>query len=78
MKQLCDRIDLPYRPSMLTWSAGPRPEDGIWAPAWYANVHRSTGFQPYRKRTFTLSPELQAIADRCQAAYEEMLASALR
>ena len=78
ISQLCAKLGLSFEKSMLSWSPGPRPEDGVWAPAWYANVHRSTGFQPYRAREFTLSPARQQIADACRPAYEEMLAVALR
>lgn len=28
---------------MLSWPAGPKPYDGVWAPWWYAQTHRSTG-----------------------------------
>ncbi|NJC26345.1 sulfotransferase-like domain-containing protein [Neolewinella antarctica] len=77
VRQLCERLGFEFTESMLSWTAGPRPEDGVWAKHWYAGVHKSTGFLPYRERAFTLSPELQRIADQCQPAYEEMLASSL-
>lgn len=28
---------------MLSWPAGPKPYDGVWAPWWYAGTHKSTG-----------------------------------
>ena len=37
-------------PAMLSWPAGPRESDGVWAPYWYDAVWRSTGFEPWRKR----------------------------
>jgi hypothetical protein len=45
---VCDRVGLPFEPAMLAWPAGPKPYDGVWAPVWYDNVHRSTGFGPPR------------------------------
>lgn len=48
--KLCEKIEIPFDPAMLNWSAGPRPEDGIWAKYWYKNVHQSTGFGEYRKK----------------------------
>ena len=36
----------PYDDAMLSWPAGPKPEDGVWAEHWYASAHRSTGFGP--------------------------------
>ncbi|GIL57356.1 hypothetical protein Vafri_12609 [Volvox africanus] len=29
---------------MLSWPAGPKPYDGLWADWWYKNTHKSTGF----------------------------------
>lgn len=77
LSSLCRNIGLPYREDMLRWPAGPRPEDGVWAPHWYANVHKSTGFQPYREKTYDLAPALKDIAAYCTPLYEEMLAEAL-
>ena len=44
LQKLCDSIGLDFRPDMLSWPAGPRVEDGIWATHWYGAVHKSTGF----------------------------------
>eukprot|EP00899_Mesostigma_viride_P007565 jgi/Mesvir1/1680/Mv08662-RA.2 len=44
LRALCAALDIPFEPGMLHWEAGPRPEDGPWAPAWYKNIHASTGF----------------------------------
>jgi hypothetical protein len=41
---LCAALAIPYDAAMLRWSAGRRDTDGVWAPAWYAAVERSTGF----------------------------------
>lgn len=42
--KLCATIGLPFDPAMLSWHAGPRKADGIWAAHWYNAVHQSTGF----------------------------------
>ncbi|HEV7516997.1 MAG TPA: sulfotransferase family protein, partial [Thermoanaerobaculia bacterium] len=44
LASLCERLGIPFDPSMLSWPPGPRAEDGVWAPYWYSEVHRSTGF----------------------------------
>ena len=44
LKKLCLSINLPFDPAMLSWPAGPRADDGIWAAHWYNTVHKSTGF----------------------------------
>ena len=42
--KLCNAIGLPFDPAMLSWGAGPRADDGVWAQHWYNAVHQSTGF----------------------------------
>lgn len=44
LSRLCAEIGLSYDPAMLSWPAGGRSEDGVWARHWYGAVHRSTGF----------------------------------
>ena len=51
LERLCEYIGLPFKSAMLSWEAGPRPEDGVWAPHWYHAVHQSTGFAPYQPKT---------------------------
>lgn len=77
LKALCDRLELPYSASMLSWPKGGRSEDGVWAPFWYANVHNSTGFKPYQEKKYVLSAPLAGIAETCMPLYEEMLEEAL-
>ena len=43
---LCSALGLAWDPAMLSWAAGARPEDGVWAPWWYGTTHQSTGFTP--------------------------------
>ena len=44
LRKLCAAIGLDFDPAMLSWPAGPRRDDGIWAAHWYNAVHQSTGF----------------------------------
>jgi len=44
LRALCHAIGLDWDPAVLSWPAGPRAEDGVWAPVWYGSVHASTGF----------------------------------
>ena len=46
LRRLCDGIGITFDPAMLSWPAGPRDADGIWAAHWYDAVHKSTGFGP--------------------------------
>jgi hypothetical protein len=72
---LCQALGLPFSERMLSWPAGPRPSDGVWAPHWYAAVWQSTGFEPWRDKRVPLPPDLHGVA--CRPAYERLLAHAL-
>jgi len=72
LAKLCERIDIPFEESMLSWPPGPRPEDGIWAEYWYDSVHRSTGFQPYAPKTTPFPQELRPLLSQCQPYFEQL------
>lgn len=74
---LCDRLGIPFDETMLTWPAGPKPEDGSWARHWYAGVHRSTGFNPpsMPRTRDAVRPEHHHILDGAQPLYERLLSS---
>ena len=78
LKKLCDSIGIPFYTEMLSWEAGPIPQDGVWAPYWYENVHRSTGFQPYKEKTLFLREDLAALARQCLPYYEALIPHALQ
>lgn len=70
---LCRQIGIPFTEKMLNWPAGPRKEDGVWAPYWYHNVHASTGFEPYQPREKKLPPHLLPLLKECEKLYEELV-----
>ena len=73
---ICAHLQIPFQPAMLRWPAGPRPEDGIWAPHWYHNVHRSTGFAPYKPKTTPIPDSLADLHRECQQLYNALIAPA--
>jgi hypothetical protein len=78
LRELCARLYLPFLPEMLSWPGGPRPEDGVWAPHWYQNVHRSTGFEPYRPKESPFPAALEPLLRECTPYYERLAARAIR
>jgi hypothetical protein len=74
---LCASLGVAFDDAMLSWPPGPRATDGVWAPAWYANVLESTGFRPYRPSRRELEPALQRVADECRPLYERLHAHRL-
>ncbi len=75
---LCDAVGVAFDEAMLTWPAGPKPEDGVWAPHWYSRVHASTGWEPYKPKNVELRAELQPVLDRATPLYEALLPYQLR
>jgi hypothetical protein len=78
LRQLCERIGIPFNKEMLAWNPGPRPEDGIWAKYWYANVHQSSGFEKYEAKETKLSFNLRALAKQCEPFYAALYLHALK
>ncbi len=72
LTKLCAQIGIPFEKSMLNWTPGPRPEDGIWAKYWYDSVHRSTSFQPYKPKTEPFPERLRPLLAQCQPYYEQL------
>ena len=79
LQALCDALGIGFDPAMLSWPAGPRPTDGVWARYWYDSVWRSTGFGPYRAAgPDDLPAELEPLATACMPYYEELAAHRIR
>ncbi|HEX6709230.1 MAG TPA: hypothetical protein VF068_02775 [Rubrobacter sp.] len=77
LRQVCARLGIPFEQAMLTWPAGPKPEDGVWARHWYHNVHASTGFAPYRPRTEPFPEHLKPLLKECLPHYERLRSYAI-
>jgi hypothetical protein len=74
--RLCAALGVAFDPAMLAWPAGPRDSDGVWAPAWYDAVERSTGFGPPPDETAppALTDDLRRIAEAARPHYERLVA----
>jgi len=70
LEKLCAVIGIDFTKDMLSWPAGPRESDGIWAPYWYDRVEASTGFNPYRKKEIMIPENQQYLLEKCYPAYE--------
>lgn len=72
--QLCERLGLPFDDAMLSWPAGPKPEDGVWAKHWYTDgVHQSTGWAKYAPKNAELLPAVAPVLDEAMPMYERLL-----
>jgi hypothetical protein len=72
LEALCNRVGVEFTPRMLSWPAGPRDSDGVWAKYWYDSVIASTGFKRYQPKPAFLSPELEAIVEACEPHYRKL------
>src|SRR5271157_4953429 len=74
LTSLCEACRVPFDAAMLTWAPGRRSSDGVWAPAWYETVERSTGFAPPRQEAGldNLPDALRPVAEAAQPIYERL------
>ena len=79
LSQLCGALDIPFSERMLHWPSGARDTDGVWAPAWYDTVERSTGFAARRAQSRPLvRDDLKSMADVARPHYERLAKYRLR
>ena len=72
LRALCERLGVPFDDRMLSWPAGPRDTDGIWARWWYDAVVASTGFTAYQPATPGLPSELRPVLEQCRGYYDHL------
>lgn len=77
LQGLCAALGIGWTGAMLTWAAGPKPFDGVWAPHWYNAVHASTGFEPPEGHLPDLSARDQALVDQAMPYYLRLRAQCL-
>jgi len=46
LRRLCAGLGIEWDSAMLSWPAGPHPQDGVWAHHWYEGTWQSSGFEP--------------------------------
>ena len=73
LRALCGAVGIGFTERMLSWPAGRRASDGVWAPAWYDQVERSTGFaRKSEARPRPLADDLRALADAAEPYYQRL------
>ena len=77
LTQLCEFIGIPFDVNMLHWQEGKRPEDGVWAKYWYANIHKSTGFLEYKPKSAPFPKHLEPLLEECLPHYNRLLKYAI-
>ena len=77
LQALCAALAIPFDEAMLSWPAGPRATDGIWASHWYDAVNRSTGFAPPRPAPVLADPHLMNLEEQALPIYDRLARYAL-
>ena len=72
LAKLCDALQIPWDPAMLSWARGPHPADGIWGAHWYDKVNASTGFGSPPGELPQLDDAYREVAEACRADYEAL------
>jgi hypothetical protein len=78
LQETCERLGLPFEAAMLSWPAGKKSEDGVWAKHWYHNVHRSTTFGSYEVKPEPFPNHLEALLEECLPFYEKLYSYAVK
>jgi hypothetical protein len=74
---LCNVVGVEFADAMLSWPAGSRETDGVWAKYWYSEVEKSTGFQPAKSEGVEVPERYQSIYERCDNIYRRLRQSRL-
>ena len=78
LRLLCHAVGVEFHPAMLSWPAGLRETDGVWARHWYHEVAQSTGFVPYRAECPVTPKRWREVEARCRECYERLSEFRLR
>jgi hypothetical protein len=79
LRLLCDALDVEFMEAMLSWPAGLRETDGIWAKHWYNEVASSTSFRkPSQRKREPVPRRLQDLHGRCREYYDRLYEYRLR
>ena len=78
MEELCTRLDLDFKESMISWPKGAIAEDGIWAKYWYKNIHQSTGFSKQKTSDRALPKNCEELYQESKIYYDELSKYALK
>lgn len=73
LRSACEHAGIAFDPAVLSWPAGPKPEDGMWAKDWYDSVWTSTGWKPAKSKNVELDDSIAAALEPSVAAYEQLL-----
>ncbi len=72
LRALCRRTGIAFDSAMLSWPAGRRNSDGLWAAHWYGAVEKSTGFVASRRAANPVPDHLQELLASARPYYDAL------
>jgi len=80
LSALCAACGIAFEPAMLSWAPGRRATDGVWAPAWYQAVEKSTRFADASSEAGSddLPDAAKPIAEAARPIYERLASHKLK
>lgn len=69
LSKLCTRLGISFDHNMLSWPAGRRDSDGVWATHWYHSVEESTEFAPFQNKALNLSDEQMKVVEEVMPSF---------
>jgi Sulfotransferase domain len=78
LQEVCKRLEIPFEETMLSWPAGAKSEDGVWAKHWYHNVHASTTFGKYEAKQEAFPQQLEPLLTESLPFYEQLYEYAIK
>ena len=73
LPRLCAALDIEFEEQMMRWPVGSHSSYGVWAPAWYDKVMKTSGWNAHVPKGGELPSELEELFEFALPAYERLL-----
>ena len=73
LPRLCVALDIEFEEQMMHWPVGSHSSYGVWAPAWYDKVMKTSGWNAHVPKVGELPSELEELFEFALPAYERLL-----
>ena len=73
LPRLCAALDIEFEEQMMHWPVGSHSSYGVWSPAWYDKVMKTSGWNAHVPKVGELPSELEELFEFALPAYERLL-----
>jgi len=73
LPRLCTALNIEFEEQMMHWPVGSHSSYGVWAPAWYDKVMKTSGWNAHVPKVGELPSELEELFEFALPAYERLL-----